>query len=83
MFIHKNRLNGKTGIQRVMMFLDCGAQYMIILLLVFIVQFSVSSACLAITKEQQVTSAGAPLAKSNAELLSSPGRFFISSKDVS
>lgn len=41
------------------MFLDSEAQYMIILFLVFIVQFSVSSACLAITKEQQVMPAEA------------------------
>lgn len=36
------------------LFLDSGAQYMIILFMVFIVQFSVSSACLAINKDQQV-----------------------------
>lgn len=35
-------------------FLDSEAQYMIILFMVFIVQFSVSSACLAINREQQV-----------------------------
>lgn len=37
------------------LFFDCGVQYMIVLFMVFIVQFSVSSACLAINKEQQVT----------------------------
>lgn len=36
------------------LFLDSGSQYMIILFMVFIVQFSVSSACLAINKDQQV-----------------------------
>lgn len=37
-----------------LLFLDSEAQYMIILFMVFIVQFSVSSACLAINREQQV-----------------------------
>lgn len=37
-----------------LLFLDRDAQYMIILFMVFIVQFSVSSACLAINSEQQV-----------------------------
>ncbi|KAG7225339.1 hypothetical protein INR49_027322, partial [Caranx melampygus] len=35
------------------LFLDSEAQYMIILFMVFVVQFSVSSACLASNKEQQ------------------------------
>lgn len=35
--------------------LTCNPQYMIILLLVFIVQFSVSCACLALNQEQQVS----------------------------
>ena len=37
-----------------LLFLYSGAQYMIILFMVFIVQISVSSACLAINKDQQV-----------------------------
>ena len=35
--------------------LNFDSQYMIILLLVFIVQFSVSCACLALNQEQQVS----------------------------
>lgn len=35
--------------------LNFNSQYMIILLLVFIVQFSVSCACLALNEEQQVS----------------------------
>lgn len=40
--VSRNTLNGHS-------------QYMIILLLVFIVQFSVSCACLALNQEQQVS----------------------------
>lgn len=37
-----------------LLFFDSEAQYMIVLFMVFVVQFSVSSACLAINREQQV-----------------------------
>lgn len=43
-----------VGFEYLLLFLDSEAQYMVILFMVFIVQFSVSSACLAINREQQV-----------------------------
>lgn len=52
-----------VGFEYLLLFLDIEAQYMVILFMVFIVQFSVSSACLAINREQQVrwTSSFSPL----------------------
>lgn len=43
-----------------LLFFDSEAQYMIILFMVFIVQFSVSSACLAVNREQQVRALVSP-----------------------
>lgn len=60
-----------------LLFFDSEAQYMIILFMVFIVQFSVSSACLAVNREQQVRALVSPQSAEQHKWCSLNNSFFL------